>query len=95
MNKKSSIGYYTFKKISILYKKKHKYHWIITLNEYPDIYFHDNVFHDFLTMGSSRIQTDFDKVFCENALENFKRTHEFGLDYLSFLSPIYFIYGME
>ena len=95
MNKKSSIGYYIFKKISILYKKKHKYHWIITLKEYLDIYFRDNVFRNFFDNGVFKIQTDFDKVFCENVFENFKRTHEFGLDYLSFLSPIYFIYEME
>lgn len=70
--------------------RKEQGHWIVTLNDYPKIPFRCNVFRDWLALGSPIVQTDFEEVFCNHAVKDFKRSHDMGHDALSYQRPGFF-----
>lgn len=72
--------------------KQDKNRWFVTLNAYPDLTFFCTVSHDPLSVLSPSIETDFDEVFSEHAVKEYKKANELGNDRLSFESPINFVY---
>ena len=72
--------------------RQDKHHWFVTLNEYPELTFFYTVSHDPFSMSSPSIKTDFDHVFGEYVVEEYKKTNKLGEDELFFDSPINFVY---
>ena len=73
-------------------KDKYYRRWLVTLNEYPDLTIFYTVSRDPLSMTSPSIQTDFDEIFGEYIIEEYKKNYELNDDNLYFDSPINFIY---
>ena len=72
--------------------RQDKHHWFVTLNEYPELTFFYTVSHDPFSMSSPSIKTDFDHVFGEYVVEEYRKTYNLGEDELFFDSPINFVY---
>lgn len=72
--------------------RQDNYHWFVTLNEYPELTFFYTISHDPFSMSSPSIKTDFDHVFGEYVVEEYKKTNKLGEDELFFDSPINFVY---
>ena len=74
--------------------KKDKYYrrWLVTLNEYPDLIIFYTVSRDPLSMTSPSIKTNFDEIFGEYIIEEYKKNYELGNDELFWEIPINFIY---
>lgn len=74
--------------------KKDKYYrrWLVTLNEYPDLIIFYTVSRDPLSMTSPSIKTNFDKIFGEYIIEEYKKNYELGNDEIFWEIPINFIY---
>lgn len=55
--------------------KKDKYYrrWLVTLNEYPDLIIFYTVSRDPLSMTSPSIKTNFDEIFGEYIIEEYKK----------------------
>ena len=68
------------------------YRWFVTLNQYPDLTVYYTVSRDPLSMTSPSITTNFDEVFSEHAVEEYKKTHALGDDVLVFDDSIDFVY---
>ena len=68
------------------------YRWFVTLNQYPDLTVYYTVSRDPLSMTSPSITTNFDEVFSEHAVEEYKKTHALGDDDLVFDDSIDFVY---
>lgn len=49
------------------------YRWFVTLNQYPDLTVYYTVSRDPLSMTSPSITTNFDEVFSEHAVEEYKK----------------------
>ena len=64
----------------------------MTLNQYPDLTVYYTVSRDPLSMTSPSITTNFDEVFSEHAVEEYKKTHALGDDDLVFDDSIDFVY---
>ena len=74
--------------------KKDKYYrrWLVTLNEYPDLIIFYTVSRDPLSMASPSIKTNFDEIFGEYIIEEYKKNYELGNDEIFSETPINFIY---
>ena len=74
--------------------KKDKYYrrWLVTLNEYPDLIIFYTVSRDPLSMTSPSIKTNFDEIFGEYIIEEYKKNYELGNDEIFWEIPINFIY---
>ena len=74
--------------------KKDKYYrrWFVTLNEYPDLIIFYTVSRDPLSMTSPSIKTNFDEIFGEYIIEEYKKNYELGNDDIFWEIPINFIY---
>ena len=74
--------------------KKDKYYrrWLVTLNEYPDLIIFYTVSRDPLSMTSPSIKTNFDEIFGEYIIEEYKKNYELGNDEIFWETPINFIY---
>lgn len=74
--------------------KKDKYYrrWFVTLNEYPDLIIFYTVSRDPLSMTSPSIKTNFDEIFGEYIIEEYKKNYELGNDEIFWEIPINFIY---
>ena len=72
--------------------RQDRHHWYVTLNKYPELTFFYTVSHDPFSMSSPSIKTDFDHVFGEYVVEEYKKTNKLGEDELFFDSPINFVY---
>ena len=74
--------------------KKDKYYrrWLVTLNEYPDLILFYTVSRDPLSMTSPSIKTNFDEIFGEYIIEEYKKNYELGNDEIFWEIPINFIY---
>ena len=74
--------------------KKDKYYrrWLVTLNEYPDLIIFYTVSRDPLSMTSPSIKTNFDEIFGEYIIEEYKKNYELGNDEIFREIPINFIY---
>ena len=74
--------------------KKDKYYrrWLVTLNEYPDLIIFYTVSRDPLSMTSPSIKTNFDEIFGEYIIEEYKKDYELGNDEIFWEIPINFIY---
>ena len=74
--------------------KKDKYYrrWLVTLNEYPDLIIFYTVSRDPLSMTSPSIKTNFDEIFGEYIIEEYKKNYELGNDEIFLEIPINFIY---
>ena len=74
--------------------KKDKYYrrWLMTLNEYPDLIIFYTVSRDPLSMTSPSIKTNFDEIFGEYIIEEYKKNYELGNDEIFWEIPINFIY---
>lgn len=74
--------------------KKDKYYrrWLVTLNEYPDLIIFYTVSCDPLSMTSPSIKTNFDEIFGEYIIEEYKKNYELGNDEIFWEIPINFIY---
>ena len=74
--------------------KKDKYYrrWLVTLNEYPDLIIFYTVSRDPLSMASPSIKTNFDEIFGEYIIEEYKKNYELGNDEIFWEIPINFIY---
>ena len=74
--------------------KKYKYYrrWLVTLNEYPDLIIFYTVSRDPLSMTSPSIKTNFDEIFGEYIIEEYKKNYELGNDEIFWEIPINFIY---
>ena len=74
--------------------KKDKYYrrWLVTLNEYPDLIIFYTVSRDPLSMTSPSIKTNFDEIFGEYIIEEYKKNYELGNDEIFWESSINFIY---
>lgn len=74
--------------------KKDKYYrrWFVTLNEYPDLIIFYTVSRDPLSMTPPSIKTNFDEIFGEYIIEEYKKNYELGNDEIFWEIPINFIY---
>ena len=74
--------------------KKDKYYrrWFVTLNEYPDLILFYTVSRDPLSMTSPSIKTNFDEIFGEYIIEEYKKNYELGNDEIFWEPSINFIY---
>ena len=74
--------------------KKDNYYrrWLVTLNEYPDLIIFYTVSRDPLSMTSPSIKTNFDEIFGEYIIEEYKKNYELGNDEIFWEIPINFIY---
>ena len=74
--------------------KKDKYYrrWLVTLNEYPDLILFYTVSRDPLSMTSPAIKTNFDEIFGEYIIEEYKKNYELGNDEIFWEPSINFIY---
>lgn len=74
--------------------KKDKYYrrWFVTLNEYPDLIIFYTVSRDPLSMTSPSIKTNFDEIFGEYIIEEYKKNYELGNDEIFWEPSINFIY---
>ncbi len=74
--------------------KKDKYYrrWLVILNEYPDLIIFYTVSRDPLSMTSPFIKTNFDEIFGEYIIEEYKKNYELGNDEIFWEIPINFIY---
>ena len=74
--------------------KKDKYYrrWLVTLNEYPDLIIFYTVSRDPLSMTSPSIKTNFDEIFGEYIIEEYKKNYELGNDEIFWEPSINFIY---
>ena len=74
--------------------KKDKYYrrWLVTLNEYPDLIIFYTISRDPLSMTSPSIKTNFDEIFGEYIIEEYKKNYELGNDEIFWEIPINFIY---
>ena len=57
-----------------------------------NLHFFYTISHDPFSMSSPSIKTDFDHVFGEYVVEEYKKTNKLGEDELFFDSPINFVY---
>ena len=64
----------------------------MTLNEYPDLIIFYTVSRDPLSMTSPSIKTNFDEIFGEYIIEEYKKNYELGNDEIFWEIPINFIY---
>ena len=74
--------------------KKDKYYrrWFVTLNEYPDLIIFYTVSRDPLSMTPPSIKTNFDEIFGEYIIEEYKKNYELGNDEIFWEPSINFIY---
>ena len=74
--------------------KKDKYYrrWLVTLNEYPDLIIFYTVSRDPLSMTPPSIKTNFDEIFGEYIIEEYKKNYELGNDEIFWEPSINFIY---
>ena len=74
--------------------KKDKYYrrWFVTLNEYPDLIIFYTVSRDPLSMISPSLKTNFDEIFGEYIIEEYKKNYELGNDEIFWEPSINFIY---
>ena len=74
--------------------KKDKYYrrWLVTLNEYSDLIIFYTVSRDPLSMTSPSIKTNFDEIFGEYIIEEYKKNYELGNDEIFWEISINFIY---
>ena len=73
-------------------KDKYYRRWLVTLNEYPDLIIFYTVSRDPLSMTSPSIKTNFDEIFGEYIIEEYKKNYELGNDEIFWEIPINFIY---
>lgn len=64
------------------------YRWFVTLNQYPDLTVYYTVSRDPLSMTSPSITTNFDEVFSEHAVEEYKKRMHLVMMILFLMIPL-------
>lgn len=64
------------------------YRWFVTLNQYPDLTVYYTVSRDPLSMTSPSITTNFDEVFSEHAVEEYKKRMNLVMMFLFLMIPL-------